>query len=109
MCLQSHSKLIEEKLGEESVILDIPSDEKVEPQNEEDQYSVLKYNTAEYVNEITPGDLGNVLLTGATGFLGIHILKELLCGHTNKIFCLVRSTRVSAGERLKSAFFYYFA
>ena len=102
------SKHIEEKLGEESVILDIPSDEKVEPQNEEDQYSVLKYNTAEYVNEITPGDLGNVLLTGATGFLGIHILKELLCGHTNKIFCLVRSTRVSAGERLKSTFFYYF-
>lgn len=55
-------------------------------------------------------ELGNVLLTGATGYLGIHILVELLknpqaCG---KIFCLARpSGRLSALKRMKSTLFYY--
>lgn len=35
--------------------------------------------------------LGNVLLTGATGFLGSHILDELMRTETGKIYCLVRS------------------
>ena len=35
--------------------------------------------------------LGNVLLTGATGFLGSHILDELMRSDTGKIYCLVRS------------------
>ncbi len=35
--------------------------------------------------------LGNVLLTGATGFLGSHILDELMCTENGKIYCLVRS------------------
>ena len=35
--------------------------------------------------------LGNVLLTGATGFLGSHILDELMRSETGKIYCLVRS------------------
>ncbi len=35
---------------------------------------------------------GNVLLTGATGFLGVHILKELVdAGKT--VYCLVRSEK----------------
>lgn len=54
--------------------------------------------------------LGNVLLTGATGYLGVHILVELLrrpdlCG---KIFCLARPKKsVSAAKRVRSALFYY--
>jgi len=32
----------------------------------------------------------NVLLTGATGFLGIHILKDLLCETCTTIYCLIR-------------------
>ncbi len=35
--------------------------------------------------------LGNVLLTGATGFLGAHILDTLLREETGKIYCLIRS------------------
>lgn len=56
------------------------------------------------------GYLGNVLLTGVTGYLGIHIFTELLqhpecCG---KIFCLARPKgRLSAEKRVKSALFYY--
>ena len=41
--------------------------------------------------------LGNVLLTGATGFLGAHILDNLMQNETGKIYCLVRSN--SADDR----------
>lgn len=37
-------------------------------------------------------DLGNILITGVTGFLGAHILDEFLKHyHNNKAYCLVRS------------------
>lgn len=36
-------------------------------------------------------ELGNVLLTGATGFLGAHILDSLMQNETGTIYCLVRS------------------
>jgi thioester reductase-like protein len=53
--------------------------------------------------------LGNVLLTGATGFLGIHILYVLLKHRQGDIYCLVRkSENVDAEKRMKSLFFYYF-
>ncbi len=35
--------------------------------------------------------LGNILVTGATGFLGAHILDNLLQSEKGKIYCLVRS------------------
>lgn len=54
-------------------------------------------------------DIGNVLLTGATGFLGIHILQALLSQEKGKIYCLLRSKNgVSAESRLKTTLFYYF-
>ena len=39
---------------------------------------ILARNTAEHVDEIQPSVIGNVLLTGATGFLGAHILKTMI-------------------------------
>ena len=33
----------------------------------------------------------NILLTGSTGFLGIHILYELLNNTDSDIYCLIRS------------------
>ena len=36
-------------------------------------------------------DLGNVLLSGVTGFLGIHILNELLQNENGDVYCLIRS------------------
>jgi thioester reductase-like protein len=35
--------------------------------------------------------LGNVLLTGVTGFLGAHVLDALMREETGKVYCLVRS------------------
>lgn len=78
-------------------------------EEKEPLYEVLKYNCADYVDEITSSDLGNVLVAGATGFLGIHVVMELLKNSSGKIFCLVRKgKRKSAEIRLKSMFMYYF-
>lgn len=52
----------------------------------------------------------NILLTGPTGFLGIHILSELLDNFSNgTIYCLVRSkNNVSSETRLKNKLNFYF-
>lgn len=53
--------------------------------------------------------INDVLLTGATGYLGIHVLNELLTNYKGLILCPLR---VKTGEdpmrRLKTMFFYYF-
>lgn len=53
--------------------------------------------------------LGNVLLTGANGFIGIHILYELLYNSTSKIHCFVRGDSLNHSiDRLDSTFNFYF-
>lgn len=53
--------------------------------------------------------LGDILLTGATGFLGIHILYAFLRRATGKAYCLMRKGRHSTCEkRLKNLLMYYF-
>ena len=50
-----------------------------------------------------------VLLTGATGYLGAHVLFELLRRNARHVCCLVRSGKgQSSEERLKTMFMYYF-
>ncbi|MDO4796888.1 MAG: amino acid adenylation domain-containing protein [Coriobacteriales bacterium] len=69
----------------------------------------LAHNTPEFVDEIRPGDVGNVLLTGGTGFLGAHVLRELLQGSECVVYCLVRGwDDMSAEDRLRANMFYYF-
>ena len=54
--------------------------------------------------------LGNVLLTGATGFLGIHVLRELIDSEAETITCLVRGRdQRDAERRLRNLLFYYFS
>ncbi len=53
--------------------------------------------------------LGNVLLTGATGFLGAHVLNELMQKENGKIYCLIRSDQADDRRgRLKEILQYYF-
>ncbi len=53
--------------------------------------------------------LGNVLLTGSTGYLGIHILRDLIDSDAENIYCLVRAkTQEKAESRLRTLLFYYF-
>jgi thioester reductase-like protein len=54
--------------------------------------------------------LGNVLVTGATGFLGSHIVKYLSNDSSvGKIICLVRAKgKLTPEKRLKTTLYYYF-
>lgn len=70
---------------------------------------VLKYNCAKYVDEISRKDIGNVLVSGSTGYLGIHVVRELMKAGCGKIYCLVRRGRSQSPEsRLKMMLMYYF-
>lgn len=54
--------------------------------------------------------LGNVLLTGATGFLGLHVLMELLKSPDSfdKVYCLIRPTkRLAPLKRLKNLLIFF--
>ena len=91
------------------------SDKSEETTREEPSSSekLLDHNRSEYVNEIVDNGIGNVLLTGATGFLGIHVLKELIEHSSCRITCLVKSkkspkTYISPESRLRLQLFYYF-
>ncbi|SDG45461.1 thioester reductase domain-containing protein [Desulfosporosinus hippei] len=49
---------------------------------------------------------GGILLTGATGFLGIHILKELLNNQLVKVYCIVRGADFE--RRFRDLLYFYF-
>ena len=52
----------------------------------------------------------NILLTGVTGYLGIHILYELLNKTNSKITCILRNKKQSTSvtDRLKELYLFYF-
>lgn len=70
---------------------------------------VLDKNTLNNFRNGERQPIGDVLLTGVTGYLGIHILNELLTNYDSHIICPLRS---KPGEdtmhRLKTLYFYYF-
>ena len=71
--------------------------------------SILNANTLDNFRNGERQPLGNVVLTGATGYLGIHILHEFIENRTGKIYCLLRSRKdLPAETRLKAQLFYYF-
>lgn len=60
-----------------------------------------------YKNEIKKNEINNkkILLTGSTGFLGVHLLKELLTDMNNEIYCLIRSNSIeNAWNKLQDTF-----
>ena len=70
---------------------------------------LLKENTLENFSDGENLELGNVLLTGATGFLGIHILYEFIKNEEGKIYCMLRKGSFdSCEERLMDVMNYYF-
>ena len=60
-------------------------------------------------DDVAPTDgVGDVLLTGATGFLGAHLLRELLDRTDSRIRCLVRSDDAAAAlERVVDGLRFY--
>ena len=69
-----------------------------------------KNNPKSFIEGKCDESLGNVLITGASGFLGIHVLREVLESEKGDVYCLVRAKgKLTAEKRLKSLLFYYFA
>lgn len=70
--------------------------------------SVSKNNRG--VNVIPKNEeIGNVLLTGATGYLGVHILANFLENNEGLAYCLVRGTDIEdSTKRLDDLLRFYF-
>lgn len=62
------------------------------------------------LNNVKKFDLSIVLITGVTGFLGIHLLKDLLLNdNVKKIYCIIRNKiNLSGKKRLQKMIDYYF-
>jgi thioester reductase-like protein len=91
----------EEKLNEEKDIIKNYSYDEIN--------KLLDENTMENFLEGEELELGNVLLTGVTGFLGIHILYEFIKKEKGKIYCMLRKGKFdSCEERLIDLMNYYF-
>ncbi len=71
--------------------------------------AILCKNTLDGFKVPEKKPVGNVLITGVTGFLGIHILDEYLKTETGIAYCLVRGEHQEACEkRFAELLHYYF-
>ena len=71
--------------------------------------SVISGNVEENVNQVTKEEIGDIMITGATGFLGIHVLKAYLNNYDGKVYCLVRKGKYESMEkRMMHMLMYYF-
>ena len=69
----------------------------------------LKYNAVRFVNDISSDrPLGRTLIAGATGFLGSHILYELLKNKVETVALSRGSKTLDAKTRLSAMMMYYF-
>ena len=70
---------------------------------------ILERNNLSNISTIKKYRVGNILLIGSTGYLGVHILDEYLKRHRGIVYCLVR--RKNSEEplaRLKQKIVFYF-
>ena len=71
--------------------------------------ALLRGNTFQALAQGERQPLGDVLLTGATGFLGIHVLHDLIEHYNGTIYCLIRGREGQpAQSRLEEYLTYYF-
>lgn len=70
---------------------------------------VLEKNNIDTFKNGELQELGNVLLTGSAGFLGVHILYELLHKYNGNVYCMIRDKNNNPAEnRMNSIYYYYF-
>lgn len=91
----------------------LTSQEKTNHENSLADYH--KYDTILEKNKVSENiqldyhPLGNVLLTGFTGFLGAHVLDSFLKNESGDIYCLIRAkNQMSAMDRLVNVLHFYF-
>ena len=85
---------------------------------EKDEFSDYSYhavgkliaaNDSRNADDVKAEPIGDILLTGATGFLGIHVLKEFITNYEGKVYCLVRKGSYESPERrMMNMLMYYF-
>ena len=70
---------------------------------------ILEKNKVEHITAPQKTDIGNILLAGATGYLGIHILADFLDNDNGTAYCLVRGKdRADSAKRLHKLLNFYF-
>jgi amino acid adenylation domain-containing protein/thioester reductase-like protein len=79
-----------------------PDRENMARAEETEELPILQEKLARQIEK--PCKQGAVLLTGATGYLGSHLLKKLLENSSDKIYCLIRKDK----ERLEKCMDFYF-
>lgn len=109
----SLAKLVSERQGKtEEKVEEDKQDKMITKDNAKDTEEVkkaLSHNSMEYIDEVKTTPFGNVVLTGATGFLGIHVLKYLIDNTDKKVYCFVRKGKMSSSiAKLKNYLMYYF-
>lgn len=82
--------------------------------NENEEQDIANYDYTKIHNMLSngkksSGECGDIILSGATGFLGMHILAKFIDNCTGKIYCLVRdSNNVDAKTRFVDRMKFYF-
>ncbi|MBQ6413218.1 MAG: SDR family oxidoreductase, partial [Ruminococcus sp.] len=70
---------------------------------------LLSKNTVDAFRTGASHPLGNVMITGAGGYMGAHLLAEYLKRESGKAFCVIRKGKFdTARDRLENILFYYF-
>lgn len=77
--------------------------------NEVNNFDSILKNSITMPTELKYNSLGNILLTGVTGFLGVHILSSILTNENSKVYCLIRTEPgLTIEQKLLNKLHYYF-
>lgn len=105
-CVQDLAQFIENKAKDGGLLVEVDGIDKIDIP----MLSAKLTNTKSENSKANNFDLTTVLITGVTGFLGIHILHELLLNKKVKqIYCIIRNKiGIEASERLKKMIDFYY-
>lgn len=95
----------------EKYIMENKNTEKVKKsENVENFSNILSSNKKDILSsDIKKSNVKNILLTGVTGFLGMHILDSFMKYESGKIYCIIREkNNTSSMDRFIETLHYYF-
>lgn len=73
------------------------------------QFKEVLKNNCKMPEKLDKKNMKNILITGTTGFLGVHVLKEFLEKEQGKAYCIIRSEHgINAKEKIKKNLHFYF-
>ena len=71
--------------------------------------SVLAQNNIDSFRQGELCEIGNILITGATGYMGAHLLAQYLNEEKGTAYCMLRKGKFdSAKDRIQNMMYYYF-